>query len=247
MKRLLLILCLISSVASGQSLSGKHYADVTTFALKTGTLATLKTAAGGSYPFTAVVSFPGTPNEIVTFVSSTKPDTANVIRGVGNTIAQEFPGGATLTVHNTPIYNSGVATLPSQIQTTTAPVTAGMLPPVDASTKLTGVVPAANGGSAIGTAAMSATTGTVTLALTTFETTVTPTGAMTWNFSAGTVIGQIRAIKVTTSGVTSFAMTPGTGVRGVAFNTGATTAKKFTLLYYWDGTVWQQMYVPVAM
>lgn len=112
---------------------------------------------------------------------------------------------------------------------------------IDLATKMTGVLPFANGGRA-GSAATSATTGTMTVNMTTAIVTITPTGACTFNASSGTV-GQITTFAVTTSGTTSFTLTFGTNFRKVGtLATGTTSARFFSVTFVCiNGTIWQEI------
>ncbi len=108
----------------------------------------------------------------------------------------------------------------------------------DLATKVTGVLPFANGG--IGTsAATSATTGIITVNMTTEMVTITPTNACTFNASGG-VTGQRATFVITTSGVSSFTLTWGTNYRTTGtLATGTTTAKIFTVSFLCtNGTQW---------
>lgn len=106
---------------------------------------------------------------------------------------------------------------------------------------VSGVLPVANGGSMTGTAAMSATTGTITVPMTSAIYTVTPTGAITANLTAGTVSGTFVTFVITTSGATSFNFTPNTNAKSAVLATGTTTAKTFKITFRWDGTLWQEI------
>lgn len=98
---------------------------------------------------------------------------------------------------------------------------------IDLTSKTTGNLPfAQTGGSS---AATTATTGTMTVSMTTPIITITPTGACTFNGTGG-VVGQEVVFIVTTSGVSSFVLTWGTNYRTTAtLSTGTTTAKIFTV------------------
>lgn len=103
------------------------------------------------------------------------------------------------------------------------------------------VLPFANGGIS-GAAATSATTGTMTVNMTSSIITITPTGACTFNASGG-VAGQVVTFAVTTSGVTSFVLTFGTNFRKVGtLATGTTSARFFSVTFRCiDGTIWQEI------
>lgn len=105
----------------------------------------------------------------------------------------------------------------------------------------------ATGGN-IGTAATTATTGTMTVNMTTAQITITPTGACTFNASGGTA-QQITTFVITTSGTTSFVLTWGTNFKSVGtLATGTTTGKKFSVTFRCiDGTSWQEIARTTAM
>ncbi len=101
---------------------------------------------------------------------------------------------------------------------------------IDLTSKMTGVLPFANGGIGAG-AATSATTGTMTVSMTTAMVTITPTGACTFNASGG-VTGQTVTFVVTTSGTSSFVLTFGTNFKSAGtLSTGTTTGKVFTVSF----------------
>lgn len=108
---------------------------------------------------------------------------------------------------------------------------------IDLTTKVTGILPFANNAGT--TAATSATTGTITVNLTTTIITCTPTGAMTLNGSGG-VTGQRLTFVFTTSGVSSFVITFGTNFKSTGtLATGTTTAKIFAVSFLCtNGTQW---------
>lgn len=106
---------------------------------------------------------------------------------------------------------------------------------------LTDAVSFANGG--LGAcAATSATTGTITVNMTTPCISTTPTGAMTLNASGG-VAGQIVVFSITTSGTNSFTLTFGTNFRKTGtLATGTVSARFFTVTFYClDGTTWTEV------
>lgn len=108
---------------------------------------------------------------------------------------------------------------------------------IDLTTKTTGNLPfSQTGGSA---AATTATTGAMTVNMTTPIITITPTGACTFNASGGAAAQRLSMV-VTTSGTTSFVLTFGTNFRSTAnLATGTTTAKKFCISFLClDGTTW---------
>lgn len=91
-------------------------------------------------------------------------------------------------------------------------------------------------------AATSATTGTITVNMTTPCITVTPTGAMQFNASGG-VAGQIAVFSITTAGAASFVLTWGTNFRKTGtLATGVTAARFFTVVFYClDGSTWTEI------
>lgn len=112
---------------------------------------------------------------------------------------------------------------------------------IDLTTKVTGILPfASNAG--VATAA-AATTGTVSVPLTSRIITVVPSGSITFNGTNG-VVGQEVTFVITTSGVTSFNITFGTAFKSQGIlATGTTTAKVFTVSFIcvaatplWDET-----------
>lgn len=112
---------------------------------------------------------------------------------------------------------------------------------IDLTTKVIGVLPFSQGGMSAA-AATSATTGTMTVNMTTSLITITPTGACTFNASGG-VAGQITTFSITTSGVSSFTLTWGTNFRKTGtLATGTTTARFFTVAFIClDGTTWAEI------
>lgn len=104
----------------------------------------------------------------------------------------------------------------------------------------------ASGGIGSG-AATSATTGTITVNMTTEMITVTPTGAMTFNASGG-VTGQRITFIVTTSGASSFNLTFGTNFKSIGvLATGTTTARTFTVSFVYNGSLWLETGRTAAM
>lgn len=99
-----------------------------------------------------------------------------------------------------------------------------------------------------GTAPTTATTGTMSVSMTTPQITITPTGACTFNATGGQM-NQLCSFVVTTSGATSFVLTFGTNFLAQGtLATGTTTAKKFTLLFQnMNGTIWQEVSRTIAM
>ncbi len=103
------------------------------------------------------------------------------------------------------------------------------------------VLPFANGGIS-GAAATSATTGAMTVNMTSSVITITPTGNCTFNASGG-VAGQRVTFSITTSGVSSFTLTWGTNFRKTGtLATGTTSARFFTVTFICiDGTIWSEI------
>lgn len=103
------------------------------------------------------------------------------------------------------------------------------------------VLPFANGGVS-GAAAAPATTGAMTVSMTSSVITITPTGACTFNASGG-VAGQKITFAITTSGTTSFVLTFGTNFRKVGtLTTGTTSARFFSVTFICiNGTIWQEI------
>jgi hypothetical protein len=91
------------------------------------------------------------------------------------------------------------------------------------------------------TAATPATTGTMTVSMTTGFITITPTGACTFNATGGTTGNEISFI-ITTSGTASFTLTFGTNFRKVGtLATGTTSARYFMVTFKCiNGTLWQE-------
>lgn len=103
--------------------------------------------------------------------------------------------------------------------------------------QLSGVLPFSQGGIG-GATATTATTGAMTVPMTSEIITITPTGAATFNATGG-VAGQRITFVVTTSGTTSFTLTFGTNFRAAStLATGTTTAKKFAINFLFDGSTW---------
>lgn len=91
-------------------------------------------------------------------------------------------------------------------------------------------------------AATPATTGTMTVSMTTDIVTITPTGACTFNASGGTT-GRLLTFSFTTSGTSSFVMTFGTNFRKVGtLATGTVSARFFAVTFRClNGTTWQEI------
>lgn len=101
------------------------------------------------------------------------------------------------------------------------------------------VLPFVNGG-ITGSAATSATTGTISVPMTSRIITCVPTGAMTLNATGG-IAGQTVTFVFTTSGASSFVVTFGTNFRKTAtLATGTTTNRVFavTFLCIADNGTW---------
>lgn len=93
------------------------------------------------------------------------------------------------------------------------------------------------------TASTSATTGTMTVNMTTDIITITPTGACTFNASAGGNLGRIVTFVITTSGTVSYTLTWGTYFRKVGtLATGTVSARFFAVSFRYVATnVWQEI------
>lgn len=106
---------------------------------------------------------------------------------------------------------------------------------------VTSIISFANGGISA-SAATSATTGTMTVPMTSSVITITPTGACTFNASGG-VAGQVITFSITTSGTTSFVLTWGTNFRKVGtLATGTVSARFFSVSFICiNGTIWQEI------
>ena len=98
-----------------------------------------------------------------------------------------------------------------------------------------------NSNAQVGISAASATTGTIAIPMTHRILTVVPTGAITFNASAG-VPGQTVTFRVTTSGTTSFVITFGTNFKKAGtLATGTTSGRIFAVSFLWDGTQWLEI------
>ena len=90
-----------------------------------------------------------------------------------------------------------------------------------------------------GVTAAPATTGTMSIPMTSRIVTITPTGACTFNAAIAGGIGQEVTFAITTSGTSSFTLTWGTNFRKVGtLATGTTSARFFTVTFISDGTRW---------
>lgn len=87
-----------------------------------------------------------------------------------------------------------------------------------------------------------ATTGVMTIPMTSSVITITPTGAVTMNASGG-VAGERVTIAVTTSGTTSFVITFGSNFRKVGtLATGTVNARFFSVTFICiNSTIWQEI------
>lgn len=97
-------------------------------------------------------------------------------------------------------------------------------------------------GGLLGAVAAPATTGTMTVDMTTNRVvTITPSGACTFNASGGTA-GHEVTFAITTSGTTSRTLTWGTNFRKVGtLATGTVSARFFSVSFVCvDGTIWQE-------
>lgn len=120
-----------------------------------------------------------------------------------------------------------------------------------AESKVTNLVTDLAAKQGIASANTSATTGTMTVTMTSATQTVfriTPTGACTFNASGG-VAGARMTFIVTTSGSSSFVLTFGTNFRSTGtLATGTVTAKKFSISFNCeDGTTWVEEGRTIAM
>lgn len=93
-----------------------------------------------------------------------------------------------------------------------------------------------------GSAATLATTGAMTVPMTSSVITITPTGNCTFNATGGTV-GQVVTFSITTTGTTSRTLTWGTNFRKTGtLATGTTAARFFTVTFRClDGTIWTEV------
>lgn len=119
----------------------------------------------------------------------------------------------------------------------TIPNLTGAVSSANTTTTYAGVLPYALGG--IGAcAATSATTGTMTVSMTTPCVTNTPTGAEIFNATGG-VAGQQLTFLITTSGASSFVLTWGTNFHTAGtLATGTTTARFWAVTFVYDGSKW---------
>jgi len=129
----------------------------------------------------------------------------------------------------------------SKLLLTGAILNADLAGSIDLLTKVANILPFANGGESAAAAAP-ATTGTMSVPMTSSIITITPTGACTFNASGGTR-GQTVSFFITTSGTTSFTLTWGTNFRKIGtLATGTTSARFFSVTFRClDGTIWQEI------
>ena len=99
----------------------------------------------------------------------------------------------------------------------------------------------------IAATATPATTGTMTVPMTSSVITITPSGACTFNASGG-VAGDTAVFVITTSGASSFTLTWNTGYKTTGtLATGTTTAKTFTVSFAFNGATWCECSRTAAM
>ncbi len=80
----------------------------TTLNFKAGTLAALKTAAGGSFPFDAVLFFQDIGYEHVTITAGANDIATGTVRGVGNTTPKDYPESTDANVQDSRIVKNGI-------------------------------------------------------------------------------------------------------------------------------------------
>lgn len=111
------------------------------------------------------------------------------------------------------------------------------------SVQIQGVIPTANGGTGHNGTVVTAlgTTGTVSMDFSLGELyTMTPTGTVTLN-ATNCATGKHANVIVTTSGTSSFTITPSTNFKGTALATGTTSGKVFGWSFVCNGTTAVQM------
>ncbi len=93
-----------------------------------------------------------------------------------------------------------------------------------------------------------ATTGIMTVPMTSTGKTITPTGACTFNASGGTA-GTYCTFIITTSGTAAFVLTFSTNFKAAGtLSTGTVSGKKFSITFFCiDGTLWQEIGRTAAM
>lgn len=170
--------------------------------------------------------------------------------GVQNSTGLTFDSTVYISAANGSVTNAQLAgsIAYSKLILTGAILNADLAGSIDLTTKVTGVLPIANGGELRNTATTSATTGTMTVTMNTLFVTITPTNACTFNASGGTT-GQTTVFVITTSGASSFTLTWGTNYKTTGtLATGTTTAKKFCVTFLClDGTTWLEVARTTAM
>ncbi len=118
----------------------------------------------------------------------------------------------------------------------------GAVTTVDLTRQVIGVLPIANGGTGYGTTVTAlGTTGTVSVDFSLGPVyTITPTGTVTLT-AANCSTGKQATVVVTTSGTSSFTITPSTNFKGTALSTGTTSGKTFGWSFVCNGTTAIQM------
>lgn len=109
---------------------------------------------------------------------------------------------------------------------------------VNLATQVTGILATANGGTGQNRTVVTAlgTTGTVSMDFSLgMVYTITPTGTVTLN-ATNCASGKQAIVIVTTSGTSSFTITPSTNFKGTALATGTVTAKTFGWSFVCNGT-----------
>ena len=92
-----------------------------------------------------------------------------------------------------------------------------------------------------------ATTGVMTITMTSKIKTITPTGACTFNAIGGEV-GQTCTFIITTTGTTTRVLTWGTNFKTIGtLSTGTVSGKRFTVSFIYDGTYWIETGRTIAM
>lgn len=176
-------------------------------------------------------------------------DTLFIVKADGSTIqvsknAPVIVSGTTIkTINGSSIVGSGDLTTPFVWGNATGTLSnqTDLQNAINAKQNTITILPFANGGVS-SAASTSATTGTMTVNMTSSVITITPTGACTFNGSGG-VAGQTVTFAITTSGVSSFTLTWGTNYRKTGtLATGTTSARFFSVTFICiDGTIWQEV------